>query len=1075
MASNSTPKLKAYRLDSNYSQANDNDVQAMIDDEFLPVVKKDLNPKNTEMMVGVRARQDGRLVIESGWNSLVIPMSPIAENSNIYVSQKICCDGWVLGKGNLELFILRKSSSSTDEFLFPTVEPSIDDNANYSEIYSDDDGWIQIDRRFWDYSVASEKNTVDSNHYYESDYITFQIGKILTSSTRVFKKNGTYVSLSEQGMVCIRYKTYSELGAVDSGILRLPFGDIYNGNRNGRCLHTFTKSIGAGNAVVSTPDEGSIRLLEGKMLNASVMNFYEGNYLYKRKIYPFRVKVLQEEGITSDFVANAMLDNGTAMVESELSWFMDGIMKPVVFERITVGERKIFKQLTNKQVTVQYQRSNGKNQYIVTLSSNYYDTGDAGGLVHAYPKELFLAYNYVDDCLGNVFDFNYDYENWKNNSTNAVDDYPRGIGYGYANNGLLLSLPPTDYVYLKREIMAVVGEGRDSTRDLELVINNGTASFTVSSSGITVNNDDEYKNEKNRIKEGLDSFDATRGFKIYVDGNEIWDSIKYDALTTEQQNDYIANNGGYTVVATTDNDITTIDISGTNASSLSEVMMSYYEKHPITYSASNDSNPYCIGYRVACYEKVKSATLFVSSFPNWLKGHVNNDLDIFYGNALYSGTVVTSNEMNEDYHDIYPEYTKDGWYPIYPDGAIEFNQEKTIFDYFDVFNYMDVENDDDSSSSTPSGTALTMYDIAGGVSSDDGKVLLPNAYSINCEGTRLGTIDLQYRIVRYNVAHLDSIYTVSRGRLMNYSNKNGISRYAMLEDDGFDDMNEVVNESVRLDHTNKKWIGRDDSTIQKFVESGHDQLPSLITGVQKESIDNGGLTLLSDMELINQDIVTVNTENDRICTFTVPAESTVLFCFDSNTTPQKKITNSSEYVDGYARIYAKIEDNVLYFACPLGNFIRVNAQDIAGLKSELFSSTILEGLQWIPFEDYPDCHVGTLSGESHECIGINNLQTTSVTVNAKNRTWWIGDENEFSNSNNIFSQEIPLVPTDDFENISKNGTGLKRLMYHDALWGYDVFFEVVSYRHNVTRENKYKEGESSVKCVEIVAYRVLTR
>ena len=200
MASNSTPKLKAYRLDSNYSQANDNDVQAMIDDEFLPVVKKDLNPKNTEMMVGVRARQDGRLVIESGWNSLVIPMSPIAENSNIYVSQKICCDGWVLGKGNLELFILRKSSSSTDEFLFPTVEPSIDDNANYSEIYSDDDGWIQIDRRFWDYSVASEKNTVDSNHYYESDYITFQIGKILTSSTRVFKKNICFSFRTRHGL-----------------------------------------------------------------------------------------------------------------------------------------------------------------------------------------------------------------------------------------------------------------------------------------------------------------------------------------------------------------------------------------------------------------------------------------------------------------------------------------------------------------------------------------------------------------------------------------------------------------------------------------------------------------------------------------------------------------------------------------------------------------------------------------------------------------------------------------------------------------------------------------------------------
>ena len=904
---------------------------------------------------------------------------------------------------------------------------------------------------------------------------------------RVFEKNQSYINISisddelpvssdsnedlSKKRICIRYKTYSELSDSNNSVLRLPFGDIYNGNRNGRCLHTFTKTS-SGNVIISSTDEGSVHLLEGKMLDASVMNFYEGNYLYKRKIYPFRVKVLQKEGITpSDFVADATLDNGTAIVESELSWFMDGIMKPVVFERITVGERKIFKQLTNKQVTVQYQRSNGKNQYVVTLNSNYYDTGDLGGTNYAYPSELFLAYNYVDDCLGNVFDFNYDYDNWKHNGTNFVNDYPRGIGYGYANNGLLLSSPSTEYVYLKREILAVAGDGRDPSRDLLLIIttdnDNSTASFTVSSNGITVSNDDEFKNEKNRIREGLDFFDSSKGFKIYVDGNEIWNSL------------LPSDNSEYTVTRSNNNDIT---ISGTNASSLSEVMMSYYEKHPITYSASGDDNPYCIGYRVACYEKVKSATLFVSSFPNWLKGHVNNDLDIFYGNALYSGTVVTNAETNEDYHDIYPEYTKDGWYAMYPDGAIEFNQEKTILDYFDIFNYMDIE-DNDSNSSTPSGTMATMYDIAGGITTNnEGKVLLPNAYSINCENTKLGTIDLQYKVVRYNVAHLDSIYTVSRGRLMNYSNKNGIARYAMLEDDGFDDLNEVVNESVRLNHTNKKWIGRDDSTIQKFIESGHDQLPSLITGLEKESVENGGLTLLSDMELINQDIAMVNTENDRICTFIVPANISdsisayhILFCFDSSTSPQKKITNSSEYVDGYARIYAKIEDNVLYFACPSDSFDRNSAQDIAGLKSELFSSTILDGLQWIPFEDYPDCHVGTLSGESHECIGISNLQTTSVTVNAKNRTWWIGDENEFSNSNNVFSQGTSLVPTDDFKNISKNGIGLKRLMYHDATWGYDVFFEVLSYRYNVSAENPYMEGESSVKCVEIVAYRVLTR
>ena len=43
-----TPKLKVYRLDSNYSVSNDDDIQYFENDELLPVSVKNLNPWKTE-------------------------------------------------------------------------------------------------------------------------------------------------------------------------------------------------------------------------------------------------------------------------------------------------------------------------------------------------------------------------------------------------------------------------------------------------------------------------------------------------------------------------------------------------------------------------------------------------------------------------------------------------------------------------------------------------------------------------------------------------------------------------------------------------------------------------------------------------------------------------------------------------------------------------------------------------------------------------------------------------------------------------------------------------------------------
>jgi hypothetical protein len=113
-------------------------------------------------------------------------------------------------------------------------------------------------------------------------------------------------------------------------------------------------------------------------------------------------------------------------------------------------------------------------------------------------------------------------------------------------------------------------------------------------------------------------------------------------------------------------------------------MLVFYEALPIhtkgtKVETNNDGlnkNHYILGYRVPCYEKVKSSKLFVSSFPNWVKGHLNNDLDIFVGNQQYSG--VTLDETNLDA--IYPSYQEDGWYAMYPEGAVQFAENITDYD-----------------------------------------------------------------------------------------------------------------------------------------------------------------------------------------------------------------------------------------------------------------------------------------------------------------------------------------------------------------------------------------------------------
>ena len=1094
MANSSTPRLKVYRLNENYVQSGDNDVQPMTNDEMLPIVPKYISPFNAEPMVGVRTRQDGRIVVESNeWNvvALEVEMMP-----GTYVQTKtpICCEGWVLGKGNMEVCVYKGKGTA----LTPPsgIEVNNGDFSDYPDGTDNTSQWIPIDRKFWDYSVESKKtycvpsdgsepgapsaprtdsglatyfsefssdvaygddgiggalSALYKNGWYsrlqlakpsndvnyevhDMDWITFTIGKMLFKGDRFFKNgyengyvpvalakgsdSGSPSGIVVSGRILVRYKKYCEVGTggfgsgskfngvktdafsgIDKSKCRVPFGDIYNGNKNGRAL-----GVVGSTSRVNLVEEGTEAVDSGKQ------SFYEGNYLYRRKIYPLRVKVIQASGVSSEFSSNVDMVGMRAEVPCELSWFMDDVMKPVVFERITVDEgtpdaRKIFKQLTKKQVTVAYQNSNDNDVYIVTLNSVYYETASRS------PRELFLVYNYVDDSLGDIFDFDYDYiRTTTNPNVPCFMNKSAKVGYGYANDGRLAT---DDYdhdssltvsgidgnVYLKRTVLAVRKDSGsyDITRDIPIDNPNGSTSISFKLSNELLSSDESdsisVQNEKKRINDGLSAIcvDANHILNVYVDGTRL---CSIDGVTTSSTSTF--NYGLTTSVDGNVQTVTHVNIGGDNGYSVSydkisrtmtiahpdpnkvaelvEVMVSYYEQHPISFRQSGNANPYCIGYRVPCHEKVKNATLFVSSFPNWVKGHVNNDLDVFVGNKLYSGTELKGGNLAE-YHNIYPQYVKDGWYAMYHDGAVEFNEPQEEINYFDMLNYGGEITNDISNTSNE------------GSSTDGWNYLSSSIWRTPDYWANAKKLSLAVRKVKYNVAHYDGIYSVIRGRMCNYSNKGEMYRYALLEDDD------------NYGSRNKRLVGRSDSSIRRMMESGRDEMPKLISNVSTADFP---MDELHDIKFdAGNRYALVNTKNDRVTTFAIPSDvDYVVMCFGAEPTDAGLV--SEEVVSlhpNWVMVYAKVQDGKLFFST--------------------------DNISW---------------SSDNECADIPDVITGTLSDNGDNYSL-DKDISEIQESMKVFSP--------------KDATS-------GSSWTYDVCFEPFSYRRN---------SDDTVTYVEVVAYR----
>ena len=816
----STPKLKVYRLPQDYNSQGANDVQSITNDELVPIVRKDLDVFKMEECVPVVERRDARLVVEGDWKTIVIPLDINQNNLTQVKTKPICCDGWVLGKGNIDIsvFKIRQAGLANigverlEDYMFGRMQ-NFDGNLPFDTNIDANYGiWSSaIDLKYWKYEITSKKVmtaddgsivqlAADAVKYNQSDYITFSIGEMINANSELPNLTGGagngYLPLigTQQnaftGWIMVRYKLYSELsntnwfanntsaGGVQSATskYRAPFGDIYNGNRSGR----------------------DIRYSPSGDVDKTVVSHYEGNYTHKRRILPLRVLVGKSADATdATFVADATYNGNTVSFEAQPDWYLDGLLKPVVYERASVyeyncttvsthytnatthqdedgsisnnvitigddGESRgaeigwIYKQLDeSSQIGVSLiAQANQNPNYRVSFKDAFYTKATG---VYLYPEQVFLAYNCHDDAMGLIGDFNYDYEKMSM------------AKYGHENDGRFFATEGAFFnadklLYKKAEVLAVTVElGYNSERNWQLTKSANSVSFAFPST---------WKNADVAIGSG------SPGYRIYKGTQLVCES------GTAVGDDYSISVSDRTV---------TLTRSGSEVELPLELLVVYYESHAIGFAKDGNNNPWCIGFRTPCYQKVKRSKRWVSSFPNWMAGHLNNDLDVFYGNTEYSGTDTAAVSNNG----IYPCYLDFGtWNAFYNDGYVEFNDVKESIDYFDIFNFPSLIS--------------TSIDLA-----DYSKPQVPTFIADTTAAAQ--KLALYYAKAKVNVAHYDGIFAAHRCRLSNYSCAGGRYWYAPLEDEDFADV------------VGKKWLTRNDEGLVVFYENKREQYPRVVS------------------------------------------------------------------------------------------------------------------------------------------------------------------------------------------------------------------------------------------------------
>lgn len=769
----SVPKLKVYRLDKGYLQSNDTDIQSIDSDEIYPVVSKPLNPDYAKLLIGVEHRDSAVVIKDDTDYYASVFMKPVYDedgnviNRSLSITDNVVCDGWRLGKDNIDIYVKRIAKGSpdnTEDDVFP------DTNNGWVKYESKDNFRFLFELKTLAYDSSGEAVEDEAGNFssivgrYESNNLSIEFGELFFLDEEFWTDGGglnKYSDFHAVDRVFIKYHRYHEV--LDSNLLDdytsdgiVPFSNVYNGHRTGF---------------------NNVKDYNG------TLTLNEGNYVFRRSVYPLRQLVAHSHSKslltnTNDYFSDVIISAGGSFeVFGINNWIQNGDLSPKLFERIITKEggvdRVIFKELELKK---QYSKSamplvtdvhgNTVGKFIFNLVSSYYTVSDGeGGNKTVYPDEIFIRYNEVDDCLGDVFDFDYHY------NLIVGDALVENNNVGeYENTGKCVFTKPFDgFVYKKKSVLAIQETAEThSTGDILMSVGDGTLSFVLP--------DDFY-------------FDASYPLEIYDNGEKVYDSEtgvigeKYDIVYDNLDREFI--------IGLDEGDVLPEDL-----------MLIYYSRYAVGIGKEEDSNFWCGGFRVSCWEKVDFTDMFVSPYPNWVANHLNNNPDVFHGYTIYEGTGT----------------------PEAPSSGLMFNYLESGYNIYYRDGYIVLSN--------------KVHRV---LTSNDAK---------NFAGFDPSSSDVMYRLytsgVRANFAHYSGLINLTGALVRNYSVRGGEPAYKLFDGD------------LYPDSIDRRFVLRDDSYMPCFFETGGRNLPDIKTYVGEF------LSKFSSVGLTHNQGIRFNTFNNRI-------------------------------------------------------------------------------------------------------------------------------------------------------------------------------------------------------------------
>ncbi len=636
------------------------------------------------------------------------------------------------------------------------------------QIKTDDDGSYSeqtVPENYYRTNFSFQDNLYDS-----TGSVTADVGQAVSRrrSEMLQIEFGDLIYADEQflkdktaGGVKVTYRTFTD-DLSKEGTLALERGNIYDGTRTGR--------IG----VYDASGYGYRADENGFPLKA------EGNIGYKIRTYPCRQKVAQMTDV-KDSAWHKDLEisqTGGIVIENCQNWILTQAdeRRPRLFERVTIGEDSFFRELEqNVQYTItNIPKDGGRIDVSIQLSSEYYNV-EYGRFV--FPKELFVRYNEEDDILDDLFVPDYlDYES---------PDYSRRKG---DTGSLTSSLTAFDKVSKRIFKMAVAeNAGYDPQRDFLLKVDgNGSASIDFSS---VYGGEDFFKSVKLFL----------HGALIYGDG-AVMESSPF-AITAAEKT------------------LTITPKETSDAALPSGILTSYLENHTVglgkVREAEGDAetNHWCCGYRICCYEKTRIAKEFVSSFRNWVSDHLNNNPDIFLGFQKYEGSAQNP---------VAPSYIGTGFSILHREGAVVFSEPIAQADLNDVRNWPPADASADNS-----------------VAADALKIYLRKVYA--------------------KFAYYDGICDVSNGLLREFDVESGVFKYRMIDDPTY---------SAHAE--DRRWLLRSDNKMPTTFFHQNTYLPAV------NYVETGECTLWQEITLNEGETLKMNLSDYRALAV-VPNGGTLLW------------------------------------------------------------------------------------------------------------------------------------------------------------------------------------------------------